>query len=140
MPTEAIVTIVLAALGLIGILVKMLWAHNSARIEKAEKAAQTAKEKADKLDALAEKVTDLCKRVDDLAKAAGKVDRIQPLSEKVADLSRRHEDTANRFGRTIEELQEKVADARESISGFGADYVTRKEFNDARRELLERDR
>lgn len=132
MPTEVIVTIVIAVLTLIGVLVKMLWSHSNARVEKIEKAAQAAKEKADKIDALTERVNDLSKRVEDISKVAFKADRIQSLSERVADLSKRQDDNATRFGSKIEEMQEKLADARESISGFGADYVTRKEFNDAR--------
>lgn len=107
---ELAVTIAIAVIGAVALLVRMVRAGDLKRIECAEKVLEKLPGLLQAIGGLREKVVDLEKKCD--------------------VLFRKNDDINTEF----KEVNEGLADIRETIAGFGANYVTRKEYNDRDRD------
>jgi methyl-accepting chemotaxis protein len=57
---------------------------------------------------------------------------IEDMDERLQETNRQQDHSSQDLYKTIEAVRESLADARETIAGFGATYVTRKEFYEER--------
>lgn len=106
------IAIITVLLGVFGALVKVLWDMTQRRLEVMEKS----------MDKLVSK-----EEVEALKKS------LDTMEQDIHKLHERNDDDNDDMHKIVENLRESLADARETIAGFGASYVTRKEFYEDRK-------
>lgn len=113
---EIVVTIGIAIFSAFCVLVKMIRSSDVKRIEDLERTCQKLREAAAKLPVLNETIE-------------ARKSEIEGLQHQIDLLFRRQDENAANF----KEVNESMADVRETIAGFGCTYVPRKEYADDNR-------
>jgi hypothetical protein len=110
-------------LGLIGALIKIVWDMSQKRLETLESAMtlHATREEVSHLKEALEKELEAVKKSLDSAMLA------------VQHMDRENDANAAALFNKLEAIRESLADARETIAGFGSTYVTRKEYYEDRR-------
>ncbi len=112
MDTSTWIAIVTAILGVFGALLKIVWDLSQKRLELIEINMNKFVSK--------EEVEVLRKLIDD-------------MEEQLKSIDSEHDSNSEKLNSIVENLRESLADARETIAGFGSTYVTRKEFYEDRK-------
>lgn len=112
MDTSTWIAIITAIAGVFGALLKIVWDLSQKRLETIETAMNNLVPKGE--------IEALKKALDD-------------MEEQLKSIDTEHDANAERLNEIIENLRESLADARETIAGFGSTYVTRKEFYEDRK-------
>lgn len=125
MSTEVLVTIIIFVLGLLGVLVKMIRDHDLARIAVLErKLAEVQKQALVLTSGLSSSKEIATNQVDELIR------RVDVLERRHDEMTRKHDENGQRFGHALEQVRDHIGDMRETIAGFGAIYITRREYSD----------
>jgi hypothetical protein len=112
MDTTTWIAIITAIAGVFGALLKIVWDLSQKRLELIENG----------MDKLVSK-----EEVDALRKS------ITMIEEQIQKIDDEHDTNTEKLNEIVENLRESLADARETIAGFGSSYVTRKEFYEERK-------
>lgn len=110
-------------LGLIGALVKIVWDMSQKRLETLEGAMTQ--------HATREEITHLKETIEKELAAVKK--SLDTAMHQVQNMDRENDANAAALFNKLEAIRESLADARETIAGFGSTYVTRKEYYEDRR-------
>ena len=104
-----------ALVGAFWVLVKVIRGQDLKHLREVEKKAQSARTEADAVK------NDLTATIGDIKVINVKLDNAEASSLRLS------EDVKLCFGK-LDDTREGIADMRETIAGFGTNYVTRKEF------------